>query len=97
MVVDHIVARLRLARRAATDAGATTITWMRGSDRDVDTLLDGAPPLDGVVIAQALHWMDPPRLFATLRPLVRPRRWHRRGGRRHAALAAGQHLVAAGP
>jgi ubiquinone/menaquinone biosynthesis C-methylase UbiE len=66
---------LRLARRAAQDSGTDNTTWVLGADSDVGALLAllGEQALDAVTIAQALHWMDPPALFAVLRRLVRPR------------------------
>jgi SAM-dependent methyltransferase len=72
--VDVEADMLRLARRAAQGAGAGNITWALGADSDVGALgpLLGARSLDAVTIGQALHWMDPPCLFAALRPLVRP-------------------------
>ncbi len=79
---------LPLAARAATlvgvdpspdmlaEARATetpNAVWVVGADIDVPALaplLGGS--LDLVTIAQALHWMDAPRLFTALTTLLRP-------------------------
>jgi SAM-dependent methyltransferase len=65
---------LRLARRAALDAGTGNVTWLLASDAELGALvaLTGGHAFDAATIGQALHWMDAPRLFRTLRRLVRP-------------------------
>ncbi|GAA0481040.1 class I SAM-dependent methyltransferase [Streptomyces olivaceiscleroticus] len=65
---------LRLARRAADEAGVQNATWVLGADTDVAALgaLLGRGSLAMTVIGQALHWMDHDRLFRELRPLLRP-------------------------
>ena len=72
--VDVEADMLRLARRAALDAGAANTAWLLSSDRELGALagLTGAPAFDAATIGQSLHWMDVPALFATLRRLVRP-------------------------
>ena len=52
----------------------TNAGWLLGADSDLDGLLPllGEHSFDAVTIGQALHWMDPPRLFSTLRRLLRP-------------------------
>ncbi|POX43218.1 SAM-dependent methyltransferase [Streptomyces sp. Ru73] len=65
---------LRLARRAADEAGVHNATWVLGADTDVAALggLLGRGSLAMTVIGQALHGMDHDRLFHDLRPLLRP-------------------------
>ncbi|WP_030609047.1 class I SAM-dependent methyltransferase [Streptomyces sclerotialus] len=65
---------LRLARRAADEAGVQNATWVLGADADVAALgtLLGRGALAMTVIGQALHWMDHDRLFRALRPMLRP-------------------------
>jgi ubiquinone/menaquinone biosynthesis C-methylase UbiE len=65
---------LRFARRAALDAGATNVSWLLASDAELGAVcaLTGEHVFDAATIGQALHWMDAPRLFGTLRRLVRP-------------------------
>ncbi|MHA6625457.1 class I SAM-dependent methyltransferase [Pseudonocardia sichuanensis] len=72
--VDVEADMLRLAHRAARDAGAGNVTWVLGADRDLGALaaLTGAHAFDAATIGQALHWMDAPGLFAALHRLVRP-------------------------
>jgi ubiquinone/menaquinone biosynthesis C-methylase UbiE len=72
--VDVEADMLRLAHRAARDAGAGNATWLLGADRDLGALtaLTGEHVFDAATIGQALHWMDAPGLFAALRRLVRP-------------------------
>jgi SAM-dependent methyltransferase len=72
--VDVEADMLRLARRAALDAHLANTTWMLAADSELGALgpLLGEHRFDAVTIGQALHWMDPPRLFPTLRRLVRP-------------------------
>ena len=58
--------------RLATEA--PNVAWLLGADSDVGapaTLL-GPGRLAAVTVAQALHWMDHERLFAAVRPLLRP-------------------------
>ncbi|OZM78222.1 SAM-dependent methyltransferase [Pseudonocardia sp. MH-G8] len=65
---------LRLAHRAAADAGAGNVTWVLGADRDLGALaaFTGEDVFDAATIGQALHWMDVPDLFRRLALLVRP-------------------------
>lgn len=72
--VDTEADMLRLARRAAQEAGAGNTTWVLGADSELGALtgLVGAHAFDGATVGQALHWMDVPRLFAALHELVRP-------------------------
>jgi SAM-dependent methyltransferase len=72
--VDVEADMLRHAHRAAAEAGATGITWVLGADTELGTLgeVAGAHAFDAATVGQALHWMDVPRLFGTLRDLVRP-------------------------
>ncbi|MER7396699.1 class I SAM-dependent methyltransferase [Streptomyces sp. NPDC000151] len=65
---------LRLARRAADEAGVGNATWVLGADTDVPALgtLLGRGALAMTAIGQALHWMDHEQLFRELRPLLRP-------------------------
>jgi SAM-dependent methyltransferase len=72
--VDIEADMLRLARQTAEGADATNINWMLGADRDLGALVPllGEHLFDAVTIGQALHWMNPPQLFPTLRQLVRP-------------------------
>lgn len=54
--------------RGATQA--PNVRWLLGADTDVERL---APRrLGAVTVAQALHWMDHEKLFAAVRPLLRP-------------------------
>ncbi len=64
---------LRLARRAALDSGVGNAAWLLASDAELDALeaVAGEHAFDAATIGQALHWMDAPRLFRTLRRLVR--------------------------
>jgi SAM-dependent methyltransferase len=65
---------LRFARCAARDAGVGNVSWLLASDAELDavSVLTGEHVFDAATIAQALHWMDVPRLFRTLHRLVRP-------------------------
>jgi ubiquinone/menaquinone biosynthesis C-methylase UbiE len=65
---------LRLAREAGIASGVTNAGWLLSADSDLDGLVPllGERSFDAVTIGQALHWMDPPRLFSTLRRLLRP-------------------------
>lgn len=58
--------------KAASEAGGSGVEWIVGTDRDLPTLLAGRPAPAAVTVAQALHWMDSERLFAELRPVLRP-------------------------
>ena len=71
--VDVEADMLRLARRAARDAGAGNAAWLLASDVELDVLgaLTGEQAFDAATIDQALHWMNVPRFFETLRRLVR--------------------------
>ncbi|MFE7189954.1 class I SAM-dependent methyltransferase [Kitasatospora sp. NPDC057541] len=63
------------ARAAAGRAGVRNALWLLGTDADVPALaglLPGGRPLGVTVIGNALHWMDPGKLFGALRPLTRP-------------------------
>ena len=60
---------LAQARTAAGDQH--NATWVLGSDHDVPAIAQLVGPLAGVTVGQALHWMDHPRLFTTVRPLLR--------------------------
>jgi ubiquinone/menaquinone biosynthesis C-methylase UbiE len=72
--VDIEADMLRLARQAAQAADAPNTNWLLGADSDLAALVPllGEHVLDAVTIGQALHWMNPPQLFETLRRLVRP-------------------------
>jgi ubiquinone/menaquinone biosynthesis C-methylase UbiE len=72
--VDVEADMLRLAHRAARDAGAGNVTWVLGADHDLGALaaLTGEHAFDAATVGQALHWMDVPGLFAALHRLVRP-------------------------
>lgn len=65
---------LRLARKAADEAGVRNAAWVLGADTDVPALgtLLGRGSLAMTAIGQALHWMDHDQLFRELRPLLRP-------------------------
>jgi SAM-dependent methyltransferase len=65
---------LAAARRGAAEAGVGNAVWVLGADTDVPALagLLGQRRLAAITIGQALHWMDPDRLFTAARPLLRP-------------------------
>jgi SAM-dependent methyltransferase len=65
---------LGFARRAALDAGAGNVSWLLASDAELGAVSawTGEHAFDAATIGQALHWMDVPRLFRTLRRLLRP-------------------------
>ncbi|MET8845479.1 class I SAM-dependent methyltransferase [Amycolatopsis sp. NPDC004625] len=69
--MDPEPAMLAQARRATAESN---VTWLLGEDSDVGALtpLLGRGRLAAVSVAQALHWMDHERLFAAVRPLLRP-------------------------
>lgn len=64
---------LARARSAASERRITNASWLLGADTDMAALgaLLGGQSIGAVTIGQALHWMDPPSLFRTLRRLVR--------------------------
>src|SRR5262245_13225016 len=72
--VDVEADMLRHAHLAARDAGVRNTTWVLAADTELDALtgLAGAHAFDAATVGQALHWMDVPRLFHTLRDLLRP-------------------------
>ena len=61
-------------RAVAAERGLGNVSWVVGGDADVPALgaLLGERSLGAVTIGQALHWMEPARLFRVLRPLLRP-------------------------
>ena len=69
--MDPEPAMLAQARRATEEPN---VTWLLGADSDVGALAAVLGPgrLAAVTVAQALHWMDHERLFAAVRPLLRP-------------------------
>jgi trans-aconitate methyltransferase len=69
--MDPEPAMLGQARKASSPPN---VTWLLGADSDVGALAPalGAGRLGAVTVAQALHWMDHARLFAAVRPLLRP-------------------------
>ncbi|WP_410574075.1 class I SAM-dependent methyltransferase [Amycolatopsis sp. cmx-4-61] len=69
--MDPEPAMLTQARLATTEPN---VSWLLGADSDVGALTAvlGAGRLAAVTVAQALHWMDHERLFAAVRPLLRP-------------------------
>ncbi|GHG09473.1 MULTISPECIES: class I SAM-dependent methyltransferase [Amycolatopsis] len=69
--MDPEPAMLTQGRRATVEAN---VSWLLGADSDVGALAAvlGRGRLAAVTVAQALHWMDHERLFATVRPLLRP-------------------------
>ncbi|WP_206790627.1 class I SAM-dependent methyltransferase [Amycolatopsis sp. MtRt-6] len=69
--MDPEPAMLAQARQATTEPN---VSWLLGADSDVGALTSALGPgrLAVVTVAQALHWMDPERLFAAVRPLLRP-------------------------
>jgi ubiquinone/menaquinone biosynthesis C-methylase UbiE len=57
-----------MAREAGLASGVANAGWLLGADSDLDGLpLLDEQSFDAVTIGRALHWMDPPRLFRTLR------------------------------
>jgi trans-aconitate methyltransferase len=62
---------LAQARQATAEPN---VSWLLGADSDVGALTAALGPgrLGAVTVAQALHWMDHERLFAAVRPLLRP-------------------------
>jgi trans-aconitate methyltransferase len=69
--MDPEPAMLGQARKASA---LPNVTWLLGADSDVGALTPalGAGRLGAVTVAQALHWLDHARLFAAVRPLLRP-------------------------
>ncbi|WIY02759.1 methyltransferase domain-containing protein [Amycolatopsis mongoliensis] len=69
--MDPEPAMLDQARKAGSPAN---VSWLLGADSDIGALTPALGPrrLGAVTVAQALHWMDPARLFAVTRPLLRP-------------------------
>ncbi|QKV75610.1 trans-aconitate 2-methyltransferase [Amycolatopsis sp. Hca4] len=69
--MDPEPAMLAQARRATAEPN---VGWLLGADSDVGALqaVLGPRRLAAVTVAQALHWMDHERLFAAVRPLLRP-------------------------
>ncbi|MCR6489362.1 methyltransferase domain-containing protein [Amycolatopsis sp. OK19-0408] len=69
--MDPEPAMLAQARRATS---APNVGWLLGADSDIGALTPALGPgrLAAVTVAQALHWMDHERLFADVRPLLRP-------------------------
>jgi len=69
--MDPEPAMLAQARQATAEPN---VSWLLGADSDVGALTAAFGPgrLAAVTVAQALHWMDHERLFAALRPLLRP-------------------------
>ncbi|MEV4056509.1 class I SAM-dependent methyltransferase [Amycolatopsis sp. NPDC049688] len=69
--MDPEPAMLAQARQATAEPN---VTWLLGADSDIGALtpLVGPGRLAAVTVAQALHWMDHERLFAAVRPLLRP-------------------------
>jgi trans-aconitate methyltransferase len=69
--MDPEPAMLAQARLATEEPN---VTWLLGADSDVGALAAVLGPgrLAAVTVAQALHWMDHERLFAAVRPLLRP-------------------------
>lgn len=64
---------LAAARRAATELGTSSVSWLLGDDTNLPDLVSllGPSTVAAVTVGQALHWMDHRRLFADLRPLLR--------------------------
>lgn len=62
---------LRLAEQSARDRGQRNIRWLLAADDTIATRLD-AGSLAAVTIANAVHLMQPVRLFPVLAGLVRP-------------------------
>lgn len=69
--MDPEPAMLAQARPATAEPN---VSWLLGADSDVGALAAvlGSRRLAAVTVAQALHWMDHERLFAAVRPLLRP-------------------------
>jgi trans-aconitate methyltransferase len=69
--MDPEPAMLDQARKAGSPPNAS---WLLGADSDVGALTPalGSGRVAAVTVAQALHWMDYARLFAAVRPLLRP-------------------------
>ncbi|MDQ7802536.1 class I SAM-dependent methyltransferase [Amycolatopsis sp. A133] len=69
--MDPEPAMLAQARQATAEPN---VSWLLGADSDVGALTATLGPerLGAVTVAQALHWMDHERLFAAVRPLLRP-------------------------
>jgi trans-aconitate methyltransferase len=75
VAIDPEPDMLQRARQAGQKQGATNATWMIGSDADIRALgaALGSQRVGAVTIAQALHWMNHERLFASVFPLIRER------------------------
>jgi trans-aconitate methyltransferase len=69
--MDPEPAMLAQARQATAEPN---VSWLLGADTDLGALTAALGPgrLAAVTVAQALHWMDHERLFAAVRPLLRP-------------------------
>ncbi|MEV6603082.1 methyltransferase domain-containing protein [Kutzneria sp. NPDC051319] len=61
------------ARLAAREQEVTNVSWMLGADTDMPTLgaVIGHRNLSAVTIGQALHWMNPEKLFRAMVPFFR--------------------------
>src|SRR4029077_4534794 len=61
------------ARRAASEHGATNVSWMTGRDTDMPVLGQhfGHRTVGAVTIGQALHWMNHDELFRIVIPILR--------------------------
>jgi ubiquinone/menaquinone biosynthesis C-methylase UbiE len=71
VAVDPEPDMLARASGAARETKVTNVSWMLGADSDMPTLgtLIGDRNLGAATIGQALHWMNPGKLF---RALMRP-------------------------
>jgi ubiquinone/menaquinone biosynthesis C-methylase UbiE len=81
VAVDTEPDMLVRARFAAREQQVVNVSWMLGADTDMSTLgaVIGNRNLGAVTIGQALHWMNPEKLFRAMVPFFRrPGRTNRR-------------------
>ncbi len=73
VAVDPEPDMLQRACQTGQEQGATNATWMIGTDADIGALgaAMGSQRVGAVTVAQALHWMNHERLFASVFPLIR--------------------------
>lgn len=72
--IDPSPDMLARARHAGAERAVPNVTWLLGADADLPALVHvlGPRTVGAVTVGQALHWMDPTRLFAGLTGLIRP-------------------------
>lgn len=83
--VDPEPDMLHQARSAARAATVTNVDWVLGSADELDRIAARYSPVAAVTVANTIHLLDRPALFAAARTVLRP-------GRRLAVIAHGTPL-----